>query len=136
VAISQGQVLCWGANSFGQLGNGSAEDQSQPVQVQGLPGTPTYLAAGAVHACALISSAQAYRWGYNFQGQLGGGTTQNRTQAAAGAGGQGFSEIYAAGALTCGITQERTQFCWGLNQRGQLGDGTRVSRSVPTRVAR
>jgi alpha-tubulin suppressor-like RCC1 family protein len=118
------------------LGDESAEDQSQPVQVQGLPGTPTYLAAGAVHACALISTGQAYCWGQNFQGQLGDGTTQNRAQATAVAGGQRFSEIHAAGALTCGITQVGTQFCWGLNQSGQLGDGTRVSRSVPTRVVR
>lgn len=134
--VSQQHVLCWGSNSFGQLGDGSAQDRSQPVEVQGLPGTPTHLASGAVHVCALVTGGQAYCWGQNFQGQLGDGTTQNRMRAVAVSGGHRFTEIHAGGAQTCGITRDGTQYCWGLNQSGQLGDGTRVSRSTPTPVTR
>jgi len=132
--ISQQAVLCWGGNAFGQLGDGSTEDRSQPTEVQGIPGVPTHLAAGAVHACALVAGGQAYCWGQNLQGQLGDGSTQNRSSAVAVSGGLRFTDIQAGGAQTCGRTADGTQYCWGLNQSGQLGDGTRSSRSVPTRV--
>ncbi|MDA0329875.1 MAG: hypothetical protein O2958_12820 [Gemmatimonadetes bacterium] len=134
--ISQEQVLCWGGNSFGQLGDGSADDRSQPVEVEGLPGPPTHLAAGAVHTCALVAGGRAYCWGQNLQGQLGDGTTQNRAQAVAVTSEMTFSNIHAGGALTCATAIDGGLYCWGLNQSGQVGDGTRVSRSVPTRVIR
>jgi len=132
--LSEGRVLCWGSNGFGELGDGTAQDRAQPVPVQGLPGPPRVLAAGAVHTCALLTDGRAFCWGQNFQGQLGDGTTQNRNTAVAVTGGLRFSEIYTGGAQTCGITTDGTEYCWGLNQSGQLGDGTRASRSSPTRV--
>jgi len=132
--ISQGQVLCWGENSSGQLGDGSMEASPQPVEVQGIQGTPRALAAGAVHTCVLTTTGRAYCWGQNLQGQLGDGSTQNRPSAVAVAGDLTFSELHAGGAQTCGKTSDGAEYCWGLNQSGQLGDGSRVSRSTPTRV--
>ena len=37
--MSNGQVWAWGANTFGQLGDGTTINRSLPVQVQDLPGT-------------------------------------------------------------------------------------------------
>jgi hypothetical protein len=132
--ISEGQVLCWGDNRFGQLGDGSTEARSQPTPVVGLPAPPTQVLAGAVHACALVANGAAYCWGQNLQGQLGDGTTVNRSAAVAVTGGLRFRSLQAGGAVTCGIATDGTQYCWGLNQSGQLGDGSRQSRSAPTAV--
>jgi len=132
--ISERRVLCWGANNFGQLGNGTTEDRPLPVEVQGLPSAPVALTAGAVHTCALVVGGRAYCWGQNLHGQLGDGSTQHRAMAVSVAQGLTFTEIHAGGALTCGLTSGGTEYCWGLNQRGQLGDGSRVNRSTPTRV--
>jgi alpha-tubulin suppressor-like RCC1 family protein len=132
--IRAGKVFCWGSNAFGQLGDGSTLDRSSPVEAQGLPGTPSQLAAGAVSTCALLTDGTAYCWGQNLHGQLGDGSTTNRATASPVAGGLNFSSVFAGGALTCAFTGEGGQYCWGLNQSGQLGDGTRDSRSVPTRV--
>jgi hypothetical protein len=134
--ISGAQVLCWGDNRFGQLGDGTTEGRTQPVAVQGLPTRPRQVVAGAVHTCALLSDGSAYCWGQNLHGQLGDGTTQNRTRATPVSGGLRFRSIEAGGALTCGSAEDGAEYCWGLNQSGQLGDGTRESRSVPTRVTR
>lgn len=132
--IAEGRALCWGGNAAGQLGDGTTEDRSQPTPVVGLPGAPTMLAAGGVHACALVGGGRAYCWGMNREGQLGDGTTQNRSSATAVAGDLTFASIHAGGAVTCGVTTGGAQYCWGLNQSGQLGDGSRASRNVPTRV--
>jgi len=132
--IGGGRVLCWGDNRFGQLGDGSTQGRAQPGPVEGLPGSATQLAAGAVHTCALVSGGAAYCWGQNLHGQLGDGSTQNATRATPVAGDLRFRSIHAGGALTCGFSDDGSEYCWGLNQYGQLGDGTRQSRSTPTLV--
>jgi hypothetical protein len=132
--ITGGGVLCWGDNASGQLGDGSTEDRAQPVAVEGLPGTPTALAAGAVHTCAMFGDRSAYCWGQNLHGQLGDGTTQNRSTPVQVSGGLEFVSIFAAGGATCGFSRDGGEYCWGLNQGGQLGDGTRTNRSSPVRV--
>ena len=132
--MSDAEVLCWGSNRFGQLGDGTNEDRPQPVPVQGLPGRPRDVTAGAVHACALLEDGSAYCWGQNLHGQLGDGTTQNRNLATRVAGGITFRSLDAGGALTCGFATDGTEYCWGFNQNGQLGDGSRESRPNPTAV--
>ncbi len=132
--IRAGQVYCWGNNGFGQLGDGTTADHNVPTPVQGLPGTPARLAAGAVSTCALLTDGSAWCWGQNLHGQLGDGTTQSRSAPVRVSGDYTFRSLFAGGALTCGFAADGLDYCWGLNQSGQLGDGSRVSRSVPTRV--
>jgi hypothetical protein len=132
--VSRGEVLCWGDNRFGQLGDGSVEGRPRPAAVSGLPSAATQVVAGAVHSCALVAGGAAYCWGQNLHGQLGDGTTTNRSTAVAVEGGLQFRSLHAGGALTCGFATGGDEYCWGFNQNGQLGDGTRDSRSRPTEV--
>jgi len=37
------------------------------------------ISAGAYHTVGITTSGAAYAWGYNVYGQLGDGTTTNRT---------------------------------------------------------
>jgi serine/threonine-protein kinase len=64
--------FCWGANAFGQLGDGTTTDRRAPSAIQNLAADaqPT---VGARHACAL-SGGQVSCWGDNSLGQLGNGT--------------------------------------------------------------
>jgi alpha-tubulin suppressor-like RCC1 family protein len=65
-------VWCWGNNDFGQLGNGTFDDQPQPVQVTGISDAVS-VAAGPDFACALRTGGAVSCWGSSYWGQGGAG---------------------------------------------------------------
>lgn len=72
------EVVCWGNNSSGELGNGSTQNSMVPIKV------PTALSfrsvtAGLAHSCALTTDGAVYCWGSNAVGQLGTGNTASST---------------------------------------------------------
>lgn len=73
--------------------------------------------------------------GYNLSGQLGNGTTTNRTEPGSFAGSASFTDIAAGLSHTIGIKEDGTLWAWGHNASGQLGDGTGLNRTVPTAVS-
>jgi alpha-tubulin suppressor-like RCC1 family protein len=72
-------VFCWGANGFGQLGDGTTLSRPWPETVEfgAVPGAIA-VTAGGFHTCALLDNGIPYCWGSNFTGQLGDGTTTDR----------------------------------------------------------
>ncbi|MCX6225109.1 MAG: RCC1 repeat-containing protein, partial [Bacteroidia bacterium] len=71
---SNGTVLAWGYNAYGQLGDGTSTFRNTPVQVSGLTGIITQIAAGGSHTVALTKDGAVWAWGLNSSGQLGDGT--------------------------------------------------------------
>ena len=71
-----GQVLCWGRNVDGQLGDNSTTSRYAPVPVVGMD-EATAIASGYEFVCA-IQNGSVYCWGRNSLGQLGDGTNQQR----------------------------------------------------------
>ncbi len=140
-----GPAYCWGSNDHGQLGDGTTTDRASPVLVAGGL-TFSAVSAGGNHTCGVIYTgvyyppAPVYCWGSNAHGQLGDGTTTDRTSPVAVAGGHGFYAVSAGGSHTCGVTPTTVDalgllpansYCWGLNDHGQLGDGTMTDRTIP-----
>ena len=131
---SGGQAYCWGVDNFGQVGNGATQDSVlYPVAVNGGL-TFVQLVGGLGHTCGLTAGGQAYCWGLNESGQLGDGTSADRTSPVAVVGGRTFVEISAGWYNTCGRTSSGQVYCWGDNTGGELGDGTIVNRTTPVRV--
>ena len=140
---SDGQLFAWGYNGLGQLGDGTTAIRSVPVAVTmtgALSGkTVTAIAGGARHSLALTSDGQLFAWGQNDDGQLGDGTTADRSVPVAvtmsGALlGKTVVAIAAGVYHSSALTSDGRIFAWGLNADGQLGDGTTSSRTTPVAV--
>ena len=133
-----GPVWTWGANEYGQRGNGTDEPSGPPTEARDMFAA-TALAAGANHSMALhprgpIPSG-VWSWGYNFGGVLGDGTTyQERTRP---------TETLLADATqvaggdlhSLAVRHDGSVWAWGLNNFGQLGATGIPSALVPREVA-
>ena len=133
---SGGGVLCWGANTSGQLGDGTTTQRLTPVAVNGLSSGVTAVAAGGLHTCAVTNGGALVCWGSNNNGQLGDGTAANRLTPVAVSGLSSGVTAVAGGAFhSCAVTSAGGVVCWGRNEDGQLGDGTTTPRSTPAPVS-
>jgi alpha-tubulin suppressor-like RCC1 family protein len=152
---SNGNVYCWGLNSFGDIGNNQAGNTAWPTpqrvlkggaQPADVDGTNTYLAnitsitIGDRHTCAVSSAGNAYCWGLNSSGQIGDNTISFDNSVPVqvhGVGDVGFlsgiSLISAGVSHTCATTGSDV-YCWGGNFSGQLGDGTTTDSLTPVQV--
>ncbi len=129
------QTYCWGQNRAGQLGIDDNQPHTLPTRIGGAVTTFASITAGGVHSCALTEAGDAYCWGRNSYGQLGDGTTMDRTTPVRVAGDLSFATIQANGAHTCATTSAAVTYCWGNNGDGQLGDGTTIDRPQPVPVS-
>ena len=137
--LSDGTVKCWGRNGNGQLGDGTFEDRTVPVNVYGITqdNPAVSISAGWRRTCAILSDGTVKCWGHNWNGQLGDGTAIDRTVPVSvyGISSANPAISISVGYLhTCAILSDRTLKCWGFNLSGQLGDGTTGYRTFPVSV--
>jgi alpha-tubulin suppressor-like RCC1 family protein len=114
-------------------------NSSTPVQVvspsgSGSLGGVSSLGSGRFHSCALISDGSVYCWGDNENGELGDGTTTNRSVPVR-AGSISTAVSMSAGEYhSCALLADGTAQCWGASAYGQVGDGTTADTSSPVTV--
>ena len=137
---SDGKVLAAGMNWDGQLGSGTTDDSGNPVQVLNGNGTVfgdiVKISAGASHTVYLKSDGTVWAAGYNSNGQLGDGTTTNRSNPVQvmnsdGSVLNGVIEIFAGDDYSLFLKENGSVWSVGNNNEGQLGDGTFISKSNP-----
>ena len=77
------------------------------------------------HTVALKTDGTVWAWGYNGWGQLGDGTTTNKTTPVQVSGLSGVIAIAAEGNCTAALKSDGTVWAWGDNAYGQLVTGLR-----------
>jgi len=131
---SDGIVLAWGDNSYGQLGDGTTKSRSDPRPVPGLTGV-AYVAAGDWFSVAVRYDRTVWAWGHNTEGQLGDGTFLDSPVPVAVTGLPPTVDAVSAGARhVLALLQDGTVRAWGHNAGGKLGDGTTADRAAPVAV--
>jgi len=147
--LTDSTVKCWGYNYNGQLGDGTTTDRTTPVEVSGITTAANAavfanraaasISLGNSHSCALLTGGAVKCWGSNNQGQLGDGTTTQRTTPVEVLvitdryvlSTTSATSIALGSDHSCALIADLTTKCWGLNDYGQLGDGTTARRTTP-----
>ncbi|MFN6087171.1 MAG: T9SS type A sorting domain-containing protein [Cyclobacteriaceae bacterium] len=91
------------------------------------------VAAGFYHSVGIKQEGTLWGWGRNNHGQLGDGTTADKTSPVK-IGTDSWLNIQARAFHTMGIKQDRTLWAWGKNETGQLGDGTTADKASPVKI--
>eukprot|EP00004_Rigifila_ramosa_P017880 TRINITY_DN439_c0_g1_i1.p1 TRINITY_DN439_c0_g1~~TRINITY_DN439_c0_g1_i1.p1 ORF type:complete len:1650 (-),score=343.71 TRINITY_DN439_c0_g1_i1:64-4377(-) len=139
-----GSVLCWGSNSYGQLGLGLPTNNNigdapgeMPPAAVAVGGVVAQLSCGETHVCVTLVTGEVQCWGRGGLGELGVNLTTNI--------GDGPGEmpplsvplttpvatLHLRGDTSCVVFFNGLPSCWGLNTDGQLGIGNTVNQLLP-----
>jgi alpha-tubulin suppressor-like RCC1 family protein len=150
VLLNTGEMLAWGNNGHGQLGNGSTTATSTPTKVD-LPKLEeelktklevVSLSGGNLFALALLRSGEVVGWGANGVGELGGtsseeckGTPNSCSKTPKLVSGLAEVSSVSAGRSFSLVLKRGTIYSFGINEPwGQLGIGSLTNTNVPTPV--
>jgi len=141
-ALTQaGNVMCWGSNTTGDLGNGTTNDSNVPVQVLDVAGTAPLggviaISAGQYFVCAVTSAGAVLCWGDNADQELGPEPSGFRTGLPNVVTGipAGMAAISAGGGEACAVTSTGAAWCWGGSGTGVLGAGPNLPNGDPVAV--
>ena len=137
---SDGSAWGVGYNAYRQLGDGTTTDRTTPVRVvQSLGGGMSNVkevSVGTWHTLFLKVDGSVWAVGKNESGQLGDGTTTNRTSPVRvldnlGNPLVGISAISAGEEHSIFLRSDGMVMGCGRNDLGQLGDGTNTNQSLP-----
>ncbi len=120
--LENGRIECWGNNFHGQLGDGTNDNRTTPVEVVGISDAES-ICMGHHHTCAIRERGTLWCWGENLQGQLGvPGIDESHTPVEVTAV-WGVADVACGEASTCILREDGAVYCWGTNQEAELGQG-------------
>ncbi len=151
--LSSGVVVAWGGGDYGDLGIGDQIGSQTPAPVcmrRESPCEPSnYLsevvaiAAGKLHALALLRNGTVMAWGDDEEGQLAVGAGVKRCAPSHykciwnPRPVPGLSEVTAIAAgneFSLALERDGSVKAWGAGAAGQLGDGTHKKSKTPVTV--
>jgi alpha-tubulin suppressor-like RCC1 family protein len=119
-AIGSLAPMCWGDNSFAQLGTGSAVPSSatNPIQISGF--MAKMIAAGAAHTCAIKNDDTLWCWGKNDQHQVSGTTNPQPALTQVIIPGNPPLDAVVLGDNHSAVVTEGNLYLWGDNASNQV----------------
>ena len=130
---SDGSLWYWGA-SWDDVMNGNLGSSTYRITKPTQIGTNTdwsNVVVGYSHILALKTDGSLWAWGRNRFGQLGDGTTIERSVPVQVGSDTDWASIVASNIHTMAIKQDGSLWAWGYNAGGMFGDGTSSDRYSP-----
>lgn len=124
--VGSGEIWCWGALDAAspELDNCTTEVLSTPALALA-PRAPVVDLDGGCHdnVCAVLADGSVWCRGSNADGQLGDGTTLDRTGFVQVLGITDAVDVGVGAFHSCARRRDGQVVCWGRNLSGQLGRG-------------
>jgi alpha-tubulin suppressor-like RCC1 family protein len=145
LAADESNPRSWGANTFGQLGDGGTKGRNAPgamSSVRSSDARSLFSSSTAQHQCLRDKNDKLFCVGANVFGQLGDKSTLDRTKFVqvwdGGSDARTLSPVRDAVAVggrhTCAINALNEIWCWGANHRHQLGSTKATPQTTPSKV--
>jgi len=127
-----GQLMAWGANRFGQLGDGSTTNRLAPIPAA--LSNVVSVSTGPLHSLAVLSDGTVWSWGCNRHGELGVGNRLDSWTPAAVSGLTGAIAVAVGGEHSVVVDGAGQVWAWGANWSAQLGTNSPGDRLAPEPV--
>jgi alpha-tubulin suppressor-like RCC1 family protein len=131
---TDGTLWSWGEGEVGGLGLGNTTNYSSPKQVGALTNWAIPKAGIRAFSFATKTDGTLWSWGRNNFGQLGDGTTTNRSSPVQIGALTNWSSISGGQLFASATKTDGTLWTWGQNNNAQLGQGDTTDRSSPVQV--
>jgi alpha-tubulin suppressor-like RCC1 family protein len=133
---TDGTLWLWGRNSRGQIGDNTTDDKSSPVQTIAEGNNWQQVDCGQVYSlritAAIKTDGTLWCWGYNYYGQLGDNTTDNKSSPVQTiSSGTNWKQVSCGWTHMAAVKTDGTLWTWGENYAGGLGDNSEINTSSP-----
>ena len=120
-----GDVMCWGYNIRGQLGDGTTNNSLVPVLVNHSTGLRAVsLVTSGLSSCVIFDNGSVGCWGNKYTVFSDNGAPTGNVHLIDLGTNVDAIMLDGIGSHTCAVTDNGSMQCWGVNTHGQLGDGT------------
>lgn len=132
---ADGGVWGWGYNISGQLGVGTTQGQWLPKAISGLGISLAAVGGnGGDHSLFLLADGSVRATGENLLGQIGDGTTADRSAAVNVSGLTNVVAIAAGASHSLALRNDGTVWAWGRNSEGQSGSCITTACRIPSKL--
>ena len=132
---TNGSLWGWGANPYGELGNGVAGVAIlSPIQIGSAIDWNQLSKGGYYHVAIIKTGGTLWACGYNGQGQLGLGDINHRSSLTQVGLDTNWRQVECGVYTTIAIKNDGTLWNWGFNSYNTLGDGTTIGKSSPIQI--
>ena len=121
VLKSDGTVWTTGYNGYGQLGDGTTNNQVDFIKVEGIPEKVVAVSANYYTSYALTENGNVYGWGYNYYGQLGNNSSSTAYVPVKMQKVSNIIQISAGQNYVTMLDADGTVWSVGYNGNGQFG---------------